>query len=431
MPRTFSREDFYELVWSRPLTHLARELGVSDVALHKHCRVRGIPKPPQGYWLKKEYGKPAARSPLGADPSPHPGLPITIYPGAGADENGVSAAARARVHEALAAAGEHTPLDCPVLARTLAALNQLKTGKAKAGRAKAGKIEAGQDGAADIAGPGLVTVRVRGAVMPRAATLLEALVRTAARAGIALEASDSGALWRAEGETVSFELVEVADRIAHVATDQELRELAKWEAECAAYVKRTGYTRDWGRPYIPKWEERLQGRLAVVFEAVRDRSTSEYGGTPLRSKFADAKNRDLAQGLAHVVAAIAVIGATKRANAAADAQRRRAREEAERRRAEAERRAALERARSEALEGLLARHEAEVRLAGWLAALERTCAAGEAPLRIGRLRGWAAARLARLRARSAPGALEAWLAEQALFEEAGEEEARGEGEGAG
>lgn len=36
--RVFTREQFYELVWSKPMTHLAKEFAISDVALHKICR---------------------------------------------------------------------------------------------------------------------------------------------------------------------------------------------------------------------------------------------------------------------------------------------------------------------------------------------------------------------------------------------------------
>jgi hypothetical protein len=41
--RIFTREEFYELVWSKPMTHLATEFAISDVALHKICRKHGIP----------------------------------------------------------------------------------------------------------------------------------------------------------------------------------------------------------------------------------------------------------------------------------------------------------------------------------------------------------------------------------------------------
>lgn len=40
------------LVWSRPLIHAAREIGVSNVALKEHCVKAGIDLPPAGYWIR-------------------------------------------------------------------------------------------------------------------------------------------------------------------------------------------------------------------------------------------------------------------------------------------------------------------------------------------------------------------------------------------
>jgi hypothetical protein len=53
----FTRQEFYELVWSQPLTHLAKRLGISDVALGKTCRSAQIPHPPVGYWAKLDAAK--------------------------------------------------------------------------------------------------------------------------------------------------------------------------------------------------------------------------------------------------------------------------------------------------------------------------------------------------------------------------------------
>jgi len=55
--RVFTREQYCELVWSKPMTHLAKEFAISDVALHKICRKHGIPNPPLGGWAKKAAGK--------------------------------------------------------------------------------------------------------------------------------------------------------------------------------------------------------------------------------------------------------------------------------------------------------------------------------------------------------------------------------------
>ena len=50
MTKNISREALYELVWSKPMTHVAKDLGISDVMLGKMCKEQLVPKPPRGYW---------------------------------------------------------------------------------------------------------------------------------------------------------------------------------------------------------------------------------------------------------------------------------------------------------------------------------------------------------------------------------------------
>jgi hypothetical protein len=52
-----SRVELFELVWAKPMTHLAKELGLSDVGLRKICVKFGIPLPPRGYWARLQVGK--------------------------------------------------------------------------------------------------------------------------------------------------------------------------------------------------------------------------------------------------------------------------------------------------------------------------------------------------------------------------------------
>lgn len=47
-----SKEDLSLLVRSYPSSVLARQLGVSDSAIGKRCRILGIEKPGRGYWAK-------------------------------------------------------------------------------------------------------------------------------------------------------------------------------------------------------------------------------------------------------------------------------------------------------------------------------------------------------------------------------------------
>jgi hypothetical protein len=45
---TLPRSKLYELVWSKPVTELAKEFGISDVALAKRCRAINILLPEVG-----------------------------------------------------------------------------------------------------------------------------------------------------------------------------------------------------------------------------------------------------------------------------------------------------------------------------------------------------------------------------------------------
>lgn len=58
-----SKEELQKLVWSKPTSVLARELGVSDVAISKWCKAYEIEKPPRGYWNKVHANKLQARIP--------------------------------------------------------------------------------------------------------------------------------------------------------------------------------------------------------------------------------------------------------------------------------------------------------------------------------------------------------------------------------
>jgi hypothetical protein len=59
----YNREELFAKVWATPMQELAKEYGVSDVALAKACKRRGLPVPGRGYWAKKAAGKPVPERP--------------------------------------------------------------------------------------------------------------------------------------------------------------------------------------------------------------------------------------------------------------------------------------------------------------------------------------------------------------------------------
>lgn len=59
-----TRQKLYEQVWSMPTVQLAKTYGISDVAISKICKEHKIPKPPPGYWVRKQYGYKVSQKPL-------------------------------------------------------------------------------------------------------------------------------------------------------------------------------------------------------------------------------------------------------------------------------------------------------------------------------------------------------------------------------
>jgi hypothetical protein len=59
-----TREELYEQVWTTPMTRLALNYGISDVALAKTCRRMNIPRPGRGYWQRVKAHVKVKRTPL-------------------------------------------------------------------------------------------------------------------------------------------------------------------------------------------------------------------------------------------------------------------------------------------------------------------------------------------------------------------------------
>ncbi|MGD8388059.1 MAG: hypothetical protein PVG49_13035, partial [Desulfobacteraceae bacterium] len=54
--KLIEREELYKMVWKTPVTKVAAEYGISDVALKKICKKLNVPTPPMGYWAKVQNG---------------------------------------------------------------------------------------------------------------------------------------------------------------------------------------------------------------------------------------------------------------------------------------------------------------------------------------------------------------------------------------
>jgi hypothetical protein len=52
----FNRQELYDLVWSEPLSRLARKYNISDNGIRKRCKKMNIPLPKAGHWSKIQHG---------------------------------------------------------------------------------------------------------------------------------------------------------------------------------------------------------------------------------------------------------------------------------------------------------------------------------------------------------------------------------------
>jgi hypothetical protein len=252
-PIKVSRSELYELVWGTPMSQLAAQFGVSDVALAKTCKRLGVPRPGRGYWARLTAGQKVKRTPLGkaaagetewtflqrsTEPRPpKPEVPKVPVP---AELRGSSEAVR-RLGVALGSAtkDQHERLvlggmDSPVLAVTVATHRRallLLAGLAAA-LEKRGHTFSFENGG----GPGSLLVTVA-------------------------------------GERLPVSLVERLEQKDHVLTADEEKRAA------------TGYRRE-----IPKYDEFPGGRLQI--------SLYGEGG---RSSWSDTKTRTVDRQLGSVV----------------------------------------------------------------------------------------------------------------------------------
>ncbi|WP_457443757.1 hypothetical protein [Roseateles sp. P5_E4] len=59
-----TRQELYELVWTMPVIHAARSVGLSDKGLANKCKALNVPMPPRGHWARVSAGASIPRTPM-------------------------------------------------------------------------------------------------------------------------------------------------------------------------------------------------------------------------------------------------------------------------------------------------------------------------------------------------------------------------------
>lgn len=305
MTHTFSRREFYELVWSKPMTHLAKELGVSDVALHKVCRKHAIPNPPAGWWAKKAAGKKVQQIVLPEKAGDDRAGVITIRPVAVAAWQSIAAESAQKI--TARTEGDAAPVLSKPSAKvraTLAALRQAKPNF---------------QGLVEIKEPGLIQCSVAKNSIPRLANILPQLEAMAKIQGFSLTDDDKPCRFTNGEQSVTFTINETFRREKHEPTPKEKSALAAWERRRKAnnwrYLDNDPY------PRLPDWDYSPTGELSIDLEPV----WSYHHSMPRRA-FKDGKRQRLEEMAAKVAIGIVVIAEAKAARQRDEEERARAQE---------------------------------------------------------------------------------------------------------
>lgn len=399
MARTFTRQEFYDLVWSKPLTHLAKEFVLSDVALHKICKKHNIPNPPLGWWAKKAAGKAVKQTKL--PPSKDAYLDrITIAGGELRAEPDLIAAARehARVLASVATEQDAPPADL-IVQRTITRLRKMEPDAVR--------------GLALVDQPGLIKVEVAPASIDRLELALNRIAAVGASMGITIIGTAQAAAFECDGETISFSVTEGTKREKHEMTPKELAEEAAWEKK---QEKRWAgknpldrmFSSDFSRPRFPEWDYHPTGQLSFELD-----QRSLWDANPRRS-FRDAKVQRLENMAADIAVGISVLAAAIKNDRLKREEAARREAEERRRREQLQRAKHIEKRRSAALDQVLE----EVSALDWLRRLVTALRAEQGAETTGRVAEFVAFADARLAAQEealTAAALEQRLSDSRLF----------------
>ena len=387
--RVFTREQFHELVWSKPMTALAKEFFLSDVALHKICRKHDVPTPPPGWWAKKQAGKNVTVTRL---PKLKTGVSerIAIAAGELRREPELMSVAREQARVIASSAiveGGEVPA---VVARTIAALR---------------KAKAGPTGLVSSEGK-LIRCEVAPASLERLEAAVGRILAAAAQQGFTLKTREKDVCFSGADQEIGFGITETVRRTKHDLTEKEQAEQQRYERKREREIRSGNWSASWfDRPRFPEWDYLPTGQLAFEFEH------AYVAGAPRRT-FRDGKVQRVEDMAADIAVGLAVLAAAK-------TQARLEREEAQlqaeqqrRLREQAARAKHVEERRTAGLDQILGEMQRVEQLTGLLEKVRVDASANE---RVREFRRWIEEALERSQARLSNDALEERFAASQLF----------------
>ncbi len=320
-----SRQALFDAAWTRPLTDVAEDLGITSTGLKKICDRHDIPTPGRGYWAQVQAGRKFPRPVLrpvkdkrleevrimGGRP-----LPPAVVAAVKASRALVTKKPRARSRPpAVAPPPDEGSSALAAPAEAMAVLQDHK--ELAATRRALSRARADSDGFASVSGAGIVLTRAGSASHPAILAFLNALFGAAEARGWSLRRANERVHLMVDGEPVAFRLEEQPTKTAHLPTARELalkKDRDRWG----------GDSQPWRT-----WDLSPSGRLSLIIEE------NNYSG--LRRTYSQRKGHAFEESLDTILTAFAAHAALKverrrekevQAKAAAEAEVRRQRLEA-------------------------------------------------------------------------------------------------------
>ena len=276
--KTVSREELYEQVWSKPMTKVAADYGVTGTALKKTCDRHHVPTPERGYWAKLEFGKPVNKEALPPLAEPNLAL-VRIY---GSSEQHLSPLVHEAKKKARDRLDQHATANSLLIAASKPTPGIIEPPSLAATRRAISKARPDDQGFAIIRSNGAVPLKIAPASIERGISILSQLFALAETQGHLPKATEDGLVLIVESEAIAFSMEEQPQKTLHQPTPAELKrrdERLRW-----------GNTTD---PW-PKYDQAPSGRLAIAISA------NSYSG--LRRTYADGKTQALEHMLPDILA---------------------------------------------------------------------------------------------------------------------------------
>lgn len=374
--KTVSREELHEQVWSKPMTKVAADYGITGTALKKTCNRHRIPTPERGYWAKLEHGKPVQKQSLPPMAERH----LAVVRIAGSSEQHLSPKVREAKEKARDKLGRHaaahpTPTAAPDLMPSI-----VESPSLLATRRAISKARPDDQGFAAIRSKGVVPLKIAPASIERGIRVLSQLFALAETQGHLPKATENGMVLVVENEPIVFGLEEQPEKTLHQPTPAELKrrdERMRW-----------GHTTD---PWL-KYDQSPSGKLAIVIHA------NLYSG--LRRTYSDGKTQTLEGMLPDILAGFVAHAAFISENRRENEERARRHREAEARRRREEAFNNREKRRMEFIDAVHEQLAQRLKLATVLAHLENTTSNSEA--RVTAMTTWIRQRLKQIDALVSP-----------------------------